>query len=138
MKPENRFRKIIMNCQNLREFHGINYEYICSKIINKYSKEIQNKNLISYCQDQPFAKQLCMMNGIQCEIQNVPGGYGLLIKMADKIISDIYFLICEDIKLNKNEKYGQWRLNSATDKMVEYKKVLLDLEKFKSPEVSHV
>jgi len=67
MKPETRFIKIIIECQKLRDLHGFDYEEKCKKIIDKRSKEIQEKELVYSQPNAHFAKQLCIMNSLKWE-----------------------------------------------------------------------
>jgi hypothetical protein len=58
------FIKIIVICQRLREKYGFEYEDKCKSQIEKYSKEIIEKDLVNKCSDVVFAKQLCMANSL--------------------------------------------------------------------------
>jgi hypothetical protein len=59
-----RFETIIIMCQCLKKEFGFDYEQKCFKQIQKYSKEIIDKQLIEKCQDKDFAKQLCIKNSL--------------------------------------------------------------------------
>ena len=65
-----RFEAIIIKCQELRNKFGLEYEQKCKKQIEKYSKEIIEKDLINKCAKKHYAMQLCMMNGLQFEQSN--------------------------------------------------------------------
>jgi hypothetical protein len=59
-----RFLVIIVKCQQLRYENGFDYEQKCVKQIEKFSKEIIDKQLIEKCKDKDFAQQLCIMNSL--------------------------------------------------------------------------
>ena len=59
------FRSIILRCQGLRKFHGIDYGLNCREEIDKYSNQIIEKGLIDKQKDKTFAKQLCIVNGLR-------------------------------------------------------------------------
>jgi hypothetical protein len=60
-----RLNQIIVNCQQLRDKYGFNYEEECSEIIERFSKEIIEKELIANSKDKDFAMQLCIMNSLK-------------------------------------------------------------------------
>lgn len=68
----NRFNQIIIKCQQLRAKFHFDYEEKCAKQIEKYSKEIIDKDLVNKCEDRTFAKQLCIMNCLKYEKENNP------------------------------------------------------------------
>ena len=65
-----RFETIILKCQELRKKHGFDYEEKCKAKIEKFSREIIEKNLIAKCFDETFAKQLCIMNCLEYKNKN--------------------------------------------------------------------
>ena len=66
---DDRFKVIVLNCQNARNRYQDNYEIKYKRWIDFYSKEIIENGLIEKCgEEQCFAKQLCMVNGLTwCE-----------------------------------------------------------------------
>lgn len=62
---DKRFYEIILKCQELRINNSIDYPEKCKKLIDRYSKEIKEKNLIEKCINGNFAKQLCIMNELK-------------------------------------------------------------------------
>ena len=62
---DDRFKVIILTCQDARNNLGDDYEVEHKWWIDLYSKEIIENNLIEKCgEEQYFAKQLCMVNGL--------------------------------------------------------------------------
>ena len=59
-----RFEKIILMCQDARKKYGFEYEETYSDKIKDFSNEIIKDKLIDKCEDKHFAKQLCIMNGL--------------------------------------------------------------------------
>ncbi len=62
-----KFKNIILICQKLREEYPVDYEEKCKKQIDALSNKIIEEHLLPRGEDENFAKQLCMMNGLRYE-----------------------------------------------------------------------
>lgn len=62
-----RFEQIILICQTLKKHYGFDYEESAKVKIDFFSNEIISKQLVEKCEDQDFAKQLCIMNSLRYE-----------------------------------------------------------------------
>lgn len=68
MKINSRLSQIIKKCELLRKRHGFDYEEKCGEVIDRFSKEIIDNELILNSQDKEFAIQLCMMNSLKFRV----------------------------------------------------------------------
>jgi hypothetical protein len=70
---------IILACQEAEQKYGFEYETKYAKQLEKFSREIIEKDLVSKCEDTYFAEQLCMKRGMYIQELNRVNNADLLV-----------------------------------------------------------